>query len=469
LPEATSPIVQSVVALLAASSGLCFAAADAVIGAVPESRVRALLEAEAHPTSARRRSSIPASGRSTPAPAEERDSGEVVVAAGSAQLRRLLVERETLLARFLVGRVVCLVAASVIATHLALQHDPSRGGWWAFVAVTVFYTTIAEAIGALVRTHATTLVVPLLSLVRPLELFVAPLARPLLALGAHVRTLGPSRDVPEVREETARIAEAEVAHLIEKGQQTGALGDVSFLQAAVEFRGVVASQVMVPRTKMVALSIETPLARVLELVAAEGHSRYPVYAGRVDEIVGLLYAKDLFRIVREGRIHQESLRTLVRETVLHVQETQEVAAILKEMRQRRLHMAIVLDEFGGTSGLLTLEDILEQLVGEIGDELRDDDQWEDLGEGRWLVDAATSVDVVEERLGVALPESEHVASIGGLVMEQLGRVPPVGTQTRIGPLELRVHEADVRRVRKVEVRRAQTSDRPAREDAAEED
>ncbi|MFI5302085.1 MAG: hemolysin family protein, partial [Polyangiales bacterium] len=468
MPETSSLLFESVAAFTAALLGLCFAAVDAAINAVPEARVRALLEA-AHPSSGRRRTSVPAPGRVSPVPSDgSRDSAEFDDEASDPQLRRLLHDRELLLGRLLVGRVVSLVAASVLATHVGMQGVPNNGAWWAFGVVTVVYTTIAEVVTALVRKTASDLVSPMLALVRPLELLVAPLAMPLLAMGKRIRAFGPNLEVVENREETARIAEAEVAHLIEKGSQTGALGDVSFLQAAVEFRGVQASQVMVPRTKMVALSVNTALSRVLELVAAEGHSRYPVYSGRVDEIIGLLYVKDLFRVVREGRLHRETLRSLVRETVLHVQETQEVSAILKEMRHRRLHMAIVLDEFGGTSGLLTLEDILEQLVGDIGEELRDEDRWEDLGEGRWLVDAATSVDVVEERLGVVLPESEHVASIGGLVMEQLGRVPPVGTQTRIGPLELRVHEADVRRVRKVEVRRALTSDRPARDEAAEE-
>ena len=166
---------------------------------------------------------------------------------------------------------------------------------------------------------------------------------------------------------------------------------------------------------------------------------------------GSFYVKDLFRVLREGKLEGTTLESLVRKPVLFVQESQEVSDVLKEMRQRRLHMAIVLDEFGGTSGLVTLEDILELLVGDIRDEMDEDEAVQDLGNGRLLVDAALSVDELGQRLGVSLPESNGFVSVGGLVMEQLGKVPVNGTVVKLGAIDLVVRDADERRVRRIEV------------------
>jgi CBS domain containing-hemolysin-like protein len=137
-----------------------------------------------------------------------------------------------------------------------------------------------------------------------------------------------------------------------------------------------------------------------------------------------------------------------------VQENQEVEEVLKEMRTKRLHMAIVVDEFGGTAGLCTLEDILEILVGDIRDELDEDEPIQETTEGHLLVDAAVPVGEVEQKLGVELPHRDgSFVSIGGLIMEQLGRVPSPGTKVRIGDVDLVVRDADERRVRRIEVMR----------------
>jgi putative hemolysin len=400
-------------------TGGLFAAADAVITALPEARLRALIE------------NSPASRRPV--------------------LERVLDDPNTVLARFLVGRVVGTVAGVVLGAHALLRYWPVWGGALAGAIVLLFYSCTAEIAMSLVRRRATDLAYPLLRIVRPFEIALLPLAAPLALLGAAVASADRRHGTATDPAEDARIAEAEVEYLIEKGQATGVLGDAELLQAAVDFKGKLASDVMVPRTRMVALPVATPLARVLEVITAEGHSRYPVFEGRVDEIVGLLYVKDLFRVVREGKLESTSLAALVRKPLLFVQENQEVSTILKEMRGRRLHMALVLDEFGGTVGLVTLEDILELLVGDIRDELDDDESVQDLGGGRLLVDAALSVDELADRLGMKLPESNGFVSVGGLVMEQTGKVPPAGTVVKVGPIDLVVRDADERRVHRIEV------------------
>ena len=404
--------------------GGLFAAADAAVTALPEARLRALVE-----------NASDSSSRSA--------------------LRRVLQDTDTILARFLVGRVVCLVVAASVGTRALDARAPGWGPIVAAAGVIVLYTLIAEIFTTLVRRRATELAELLLTIVRPFEFMVWPLAAPLALVGRLVARMDRNRATPSDPAENARIAEAEVEYLIEKGQEAGVLEHGNLLQAAVDFKHTVVSKVLVPRTRIVALELKTPLLRVLELISSEGHSRYPIYDGRIDDIIGLLYVKDLFRLDREGKLASTTLADLARKPVLYVQENQEVNTVLKEMRTKRLHMAIVVDEFGGIVGMVTLEDILELLVGDIRDELDEEDPKEvpisDLGNGRLLVDAACPVDELEQRMGVQLPERNGFVSVGGLLMEQLGKVPATGTVVRMGPVDLVVREADERRVRRIEV------------------
>ena len=419
MPSASVPLAAVLGVGACIVVGGLFAACDAAVTSLPEARLRALVE--------------------------NAPKGSV------EELQRVRESPTTVLARFLVGRSVCLVLAAVILTRSLMPIWPTWGTTLAAALVVVLYTTVAEVATSLARGRSTEVTGALLRIVRPFELAIVPLAAPLAALGNFVTALDRRHRTESDPAESGRIAEAEVEFLIEKGQKDGVLSHGDLLQKAVEFKDVVVSSVMVPRTKMVALEIGTPLLRVLEMISAEGHSRMPVYAGKIDEIVGLLYVKDLFRFDREGKLASTSLEALVRRPVLFVQENQEVDEILKEMRSQRLHMAIVVDEFGGTSGLVTLEDILELLVGEIRDELDDDEPMQELGNGRLLVDASVSVEEVAARIGVQLPQHDGFVSIGGLVMEQLGKVPTTGTVIQIGAVDFVVRDADERRVRRIEV------------------
>lgn len=401
--------------------GTLFAMADAAVTAIPEARLRAMVGTDEHAHGA---------------------------------LQRFVGERDAVLARLLVGRVVCIVGAAVIAASAFHPRWPVYGPLLSFQVVAFVYTVVTEITTSMARARASSWANPLLQIVRPLELAMFPLAAPLAWIGRRVADAFDQSGRPSDPAETARdaeIAEREVEYLIEEGQRKGTLDHADLLQAAVDFKGRVAAEVMVPRTKMTAIEQRTPLPRVLEMITGDGHSRYPVYDSRIDDIVGLLYVKDLFKVVREGKLETTSFESLVRKPVLHVQEQQEVSEILRDMRQRRQHLAIVVDEHGGTSGLVTMEDILELLVGEIRDELDEEEQVQDLGGGRLLVDAALSVGALSDRLGMPIPESNGAVSVGGLVMEQLGKVPQTGTIVQVGALELVVRDADERRVRRIEV------------------
>lgn len=378
-------------------------------------------------------------------------------AAGRAA-QRVLRSPESFHTRMIVGQVVSVVLA--VALTIAAAEETLGGaalGWGGTVLVLAglafVYTAIAVSLQALMRSRVQTWTLPLLRWMRPLELAVMPLAVPLTAL---VRTLerwlpspSPASDVTAVRE---------VEHMIEEKEESGALSQdfAELLLSVLEFKDTVAREVMVPRTQTVAIEIGTSLSEILDLIVERGHSRYPVYRDRVDRIEGVLYAKDLFRVLREGGPGNVSLAELIRRPAFFVAETHPIGKLLREMQARRFHLAVVVDEFGGTSGIVTLEDIIEEIVGEIRDEHDDDDPpVTELSPGLWWVDARVSIYDLADVIPVDLEAEGAYDSVGGLVVELAGRVPAVGERVQVEGFDFIVRDADARHVRWVEVRQRQ--------------
>lgn len=254
-------------------------------------------------------------------------------------------------------------------------------------------------------------------------------------------------------------------------EQSGERGSIEIEQAklllnVLEFKKTVAREIMVPRTKLVAFEINEPLDALTAKVIENGHSRYPVYRGTVDRVVGILYAKDLFAARESGRA--ASLESLIRRPVFFTPESKKIDSLLGEMRQRRVHLAIVVDEFGGVEGLVTLEDIVEEIVGDIQDEHDLEEVLiRPLGPGRYLVSGEMNIYDLEEFIGESLCDDEEGESdsIGGLVVELIGHLPPEGASVQLGEYECRVARSDERSVRFIElIRSAPESD----EDPAEE-
>jgi CBS domain containing-hemolysin-like protein len=204
---------------------------------------------------------------------------------------------------------------------------------------------------------------------------------------------------------------------------------------------------------------------MIALIVESGHSRYPVYRETIDHVEGILYAKDLFSLLRKpSDVSRISITELIRKPVCFVAETQKIGACLREMQERGVHLALVVDEFGGTAGVVTLEDILEEIVGEIRDEHDVDEvQVEEIGPGRYLADAGMSVYDLMDVLGEPITEQENNGeydSLGGLVTALAGRVPRAGETVRVGGYDLLVREADERRVIRVEVMKRAITEMP---------
>ncbi|MEW5929929.1 MAG: hemolysin family protein [Gemmatimonadota bacterium] len=237
------------------------------------------------------------------------------------------------------------------------------------------------------------------------------------------------------------------------------------IHGVFEFTETVAREVMTPRTEMVAVPADVSLDALLDAVVAEGHSRYPVYEGSIDSIVGVVLTKDLFPLLRgRGPAAGEpfDVRRVMREPYF-VPDTKPVDDLLAEFRQQSVHLAIVLDEFGGTYGLVTMEDLLEEIVGDINDEhdVAEPD-FAATPEGDFLIDGGASISEVNERFGTSLPE-EDFDTVGGFVFGALERVPVVGDVVAVsapgGGMELRVEEVDERRVSMLRLTRASVAEK----------
>jgi CBS domain containing-hemolysin-like protein len=211
----------------------------------------------------------------------------------------------------------------------------------------------------------------------------------------------------------------------------------------------VVREIMVPRTDMACVSVDTSVGEVLKTIITCGHSRIPVYDGTVDNIVGLIYAKDLLKYWGMGDA-SISIKRIMR-TPYFIPETKNLEELLQEFKRKRVHIAIVIDEYGGTSGLVTIEDLLEQIVGDIQDEYDLEEDWlVEEPDGSVLVDARLPIEDLEERFGIEI-EREKFDTVAGLIFHLTGRIPKVGEEIENDTLRMTVLEGGERNIRKVRV------------------
>jgi CBS domain containing-hemolysin-like protein len=228
------------------------------------------------------------------------------------------------------------------------------------------------------------------------------------------------------------------------------------IHSIFEFGDTLVREVMTPRPDMVAVEADDTVAAAIQQAIDRGFSRLPAYESSTDNIIGLVYLKDLVSLDRAGR-GSDPVRVAVRPAVF-VPEQKRVAELLREMQQKQFHMAIVVDEYGGTAGLVTMEDLLEEIVGEIADEYdRDEPQLERLGDGELRVPGRTPIDDVNDELDVELPSDEW-DTVGGLLFNLLGHVPEEGETVCFQGLEFRAERVQGHRIVTVYVRRKETEE-----------
>ena len=262
--------------------------------------------------------------------------------------------------------------------------------------------------------------------------------------------LAPGNTLQSQSESSGGVTEDELKTLVDAGQEEGIFeqGERRMIYSIFDLGDTVARGIMVPRIDMLALDVNTPLPEAVDALLAAGHSRVPVFEETVDNTLGLLYAKDLLRAWREGD-KWGSLRDLLRPAYF-VPEAKKADDLLAEMQTKRIHMAIVVDEYGGVAGLVTFEDIVEEILGEIRDEY---DQGEEApsqqqADGSCLFLGRIGLDDFNEVMGSDLPSSES-DTLGGYIYIRLGRVPTVGEKVTAGRLVLTVEQVSARRIHKV--------------------
>ena len=378
----------------------------------------------------------------------------VQVAHDSAPLIATIRLAQTL-CRFFVAGVVTFIFAPLLQVWFlglgfpyptALAVALIAGG--AAILVVVWVEMVPEA---LVLREAEAWAIRFAPLMQGLKWVFAPLVRlSVWASGIIAVPLGGR--APQI------VTEEEIKTMVDAGEEGGVIEEEEkeMIYSIFQFSETLAREVMVPRIDMLALDVETPIADAVDAVLSAGHSRIPVYDETIDNIVGLLYAKDLLRVWREGHGDGEGrhLRELLRPAYF-VPEAKTLDKLLAELLQKRIHMAVVVDEYGGTAGLVTLEDIVEEIIGEIRDEYDTTEElpFQKVGEGEYVFDGGININDVNQLLETKF-SNDDADTLGGYIYGQLGRVPAPGDQLTTNGLIMEVQNVIGRRIRKVRVRPA---------------
>lgn len=342
---------------------------------------------------------------------------------GAQLVDRLIEERQPLLSSLLVGTNIAVVLTTVLATVLmrnvtfAGVNGTTIASWGMIALILVFGEILPKRLATI---YAAPFALRAAGPVSFAYRLLRPLAMPLLLIPQRL-----TKHLP-IEPEDGVIDEESLLTLVDMGEEAGSVEETErdMIVAVLESNHTLVREVMTPRVDMVAVAIDDPLESIWAEIISSGFSRIPVYEETVDNIVGVLYSKDLLAYGSNGG--QFSLADIMREAYF-VPETKRINDLLRELKALRIHMAIVIDEYGGTAGLVTIEDLLEEIVGEIHDEFDIDEEVEieQLDDHTWLVDGAVPIDEVSELIGIELPDQE-VDTIGGLVYWVLDHIPDAG-------------------------------------------
>jgi CBS domain containing-hemolysin-like protein len=342
------------------------------------------------------------------------------------------------------------VLGTALAAALAIKHLHEAGEWIATIVMTTVLFIFAEAVpktSALQHTDAW--VLPLSPFVYWLGVSVYPLTKVLIGIA---NVILPGKGLAK----GPFMTEREIRHIVDVAEEEEVIEEQEreMIHSIFELGDTLVREVMVPRPDMTVVEANYTLQAAAELAIKHGFSRIPVYENEPDNIVGVLYTKDLFRPLRgqDERVH--ALKDLVRPAYF-VPETMKVSDLMREMQKRHVHMAIVADEYGDVAGLVTLEDVLEEIVGEITDEYDiEESKVQPIGTDGWRVQAKTPIWELNEQVHASFPEDEAWDTVGGMVASALAKIPEPGDEINNLGFNFRVERVNGRRIGTVFVRRA---------------
>lgn len=364
----------------------------------------------------------------------------------------MLENQSKLISTLLVGNNIVNIGSSALATKMATAAFGDVGVGIATGVMTFLVLVFGEVVPKNVAAaHAETWAMFIAPFIRLLSFVLTPVVFLLTKLSDFVVRFSKKDD-----EEDPTITEDEFKILVNVGQEEGVFdeSESEMINSIFEFDETVVKTIMVPRIDIVAVDVEDPINEALRLIVDGGHSRIPAYEESIDNIVGILYAKDIFEYLDEN-FDELKVKELIR-PAYYIPETKKVSDLLNELRSKKVHMAIILDEYGGTNGLVTIEDLIEEIIGDIQDEY---DVEEDLivmhSESQLVADARAPIGDVEEAFDVELDEEiledSEADTIGGLAFEHLGGIPIKGDEVTVGRFLIRIVEVSGRRISKVEI------------------
>ncbi len=367
------------------------------------------------------------------------------------RLEKLVRDPDYFLPPLLLMMLIVQVTSASLATWLAtrITKNPGIGVIVGTLVVTILMFTFGELIPKAAASHDTEKVA--LAVTRPVSLMsrvLHPIARLfqylsngiLALLGFKVRTT--AAFITDEGEIKAMVTAAEEHDIIEEEEK-------EMIHSVFEFADTMAREVMGPRPDMITLPADATVREALVMTLEHGFSRIPVFGKDLDDIIGVLYAKDLLKYLREEDM-EHAISDIVREGYI-IPETKPLNDLLRELQKRHVHMAILVDEYGTVVGLVTIEDLLEEIVGEIFDEFDPEIRFvEEISKGKYLVDGRLSIDELNELAGSDLPSGD-VDSVGGLIMKILGEVPKSGSTVELNGISFTVERVRNNRVSKVMV------------------
>lgn len=379
---------------------------------------------------------------------------EAFKAAGRGNIFEQLIENVEKL--ILTSSLFCIVSNIAIVFVLLIIMTMSR--WLGVLILSVLLTAIFSV--AIPHSWAKYTAENILTRTHRLLFFAAYIASPILAVFAihdlFVRRLAgvTETSADQMQEEK----QEELLSVVEQGRMEGVVDreEVEMIENVLELSDTTVEEIMTPRTDMIALNVNEDLPTVLDAISKAGHSRIPVYEDNIDNIIGLIYAKDLLAEIGKD-MQNFKLRDKMRNAYF-VPETKPLRVLLHEFQNQKLHIAVVLDEYGGTAGIVTIEDILEELVGEIVDEYEETppESIRKIDEATIEVDARTHIDDLNSEFELKLPEEEDYDTIGGFVFSHLGYIPKAQESFIYENVRFVITAAEARRVKRIRIHKTPT-------------
>jgi len=376
-------------------------------------------------------------------------------------INTLINQPRRLLVTILIGNTIVNVAASIVAVTLAIELSPVIGISEELsiaiqiVILTIFILIFGELLPKVIATKNPVSFAKIVAIfLYWISVLVYPVAELLTEL---IRITTSKLNLQKVQ---SVLTKDEISDLTDIGKKAGTLEEEEheIIKSIVSFRNILASEIMTPRVDMKSITVGMKFSQIVELINETGHSRFPLHEDELDKISGILYAKDLLPYISNGNSNEDlNLLSIIRKAIF-VPKTKKVDDLLHEFQTKKTHIAIVVDEYGGTAGLITLEDIIEEVVGEIWDEYdKEEDVIEKLDDDHYMVLGKTPVDEINDIIGSeVIPDEPDYETVGGLVFKHAGFIPKQGYNFTVGDYKFTVKEVHRKRIKKILIEKEMT-------------